>query len=99
LSECKGNLYINSPSFNFYALSFESHQQICTGAFQIVKSEIQQCGSDCIMDVHVDVPNELPPDIEPPTVSLVLSLEVVDDPKVEDPTPPPHHYHRNLIFP
>jgi len=40
------------------------------------------------MNVPVDAPNELPPEIEPPTVLSILSLEVVDDSenvKVEDP--------------
>jgi len=40
------------------------------------------------MDVPVDASIELPPDIEPPNVLLVVSLKVVDDPgnaKAEDP--------------
>jgi len=44
------------------------------------------------MDVPVDVPNELPPDIEPPTMLQILSLKVVNDPgnaKVKNPPPPP----------
>jgi hypothetical protein len=50
------------------------------------------------MDVHVDASIELPPDIKPHTVLLMVSPEVVDDPgntKVEDPP----HYHRYMIFP
>jgi len=50
------------------------------------------------MDARLDASIELPPDIEPPTVLPVLSLQVVDDPrnvKAED----PRHHHRNLIFP
>jgi len=40
------------------------------------------------MDVPVDASNELPPEIEPPIVLLVVALEVIDDSinaKVEDP--------------
>jgi hypothetical protein len=51
-----------------------------------------------VIDVPIDVPNELPLDIEPSTMLPVLSLQVVDDPenaKAENPL----NHHRNLIFP
>jgi hypothetical protein len=55
------------------------------------------------MDVPFNASIELPPNIEPPTVLPVVSLQVVDDPrnvKAEDPSPyHHHHHHQNMIFP